>query len=193
MDLDRSRPDRFGPDGARDPPSAAWRPNPSYHGALDHAARTPSPWVARVCASRIGARLPSCGRSQRPEEWPHPPWWNTSWPRRPPVRPRTITRLTGHRSGPPGGILERVGGIRLGGRAPAIAVATIVRVGVPHAVDHGPEDADARTVELAAGPLDLGEPAGVVPTASTAPSAHRPRIKASGTGRTGGESMMTRS
>jgi len=81
----------------------------------------------------------------------------------------------------------------LGGRAPVVAVTTIVGVGVPHAVDHRPEDADACTAELAAGAFDLREPAGIVPYGehrAVGPSTHDQCV---GDGEDGGESMMTRS
>src|SRR5437588_553982 len=75
--------------------------------------------------------------------------------------------LRGSRIGPrssrrPEGILDRAGRIGLGSSPPAVAIATIVRVRVPHAVNDRPEDRDSRAVELASGALDLGEPAGVV-------------------------------
>src|SRR5262249_38551275 len=70
-----------------------------------------------------------------------------------------------HRSRPagrPDSILGRFGRAGLGGAPPAVAIRTIVRVGMTHPVYDRPEDGDPGPVELAAGPLHLGEPADVV-------------------------------
>ncbi len=72
---------------------------------------------------------------------------------------------------------------------PIVGIAAVIGIRRTQSVDHGTEYRNTCVVELSSSPLDLGRRLISNRAASNAPSVQRPRISASGTGKTGGESI----